>query len=158
MHRLTSIAVRTLVICAAFAASVSPVFAQTAQSFRYVYPKFHSNSGTEVIGANLSSHIATPEITMVDGNTNTFADVFVNIQAGTQARFSSRTLGLSAFNGSVLVTSSVPLSVVATIVKSNGGFETLGAAATSTELVIPFGPGSTGNGDVTVFNGENATT
>ena len=158
MHRLTSRAVRTLVICAAFAASVLPVFAQTAQSFRYVFPKFNSNSGTELIVANLSSRIATAEITMVDVNTNTFADVFVNIQAGTQPRFSSRTLGLSAFNGSVLVTSSVPLSVVATIVKSNGGFETLGAAATSTELVIPFGPGSTGNGDVTVFNGENATT
>src|SRR5689334_385870 len=117
MHRLTSIAVRIFVVCAAFAVSLSPAFGQTAQSFRYVFPKFNSNSGTELIVANLSSRIATPEITMVDVNTNTFADVFVNIQAGTQARFSSRTLGVSAFDGSVLVTSSVPLSVVATITK-----------------------------------------
>src|SRR5436190_5835126 len=120
MHRLTSITIRTFVMCAAFVASATPVLAQTAQSFRYVFPKFNSNAGTELIVANLSSRVATPEITMVDVNTNTFADVFVNIQAGTQARFSSRTLGLSAFNGSVFVTSSVPLSVVATIVKSNG--------------------------------------
>src|SRR5436309_1809824 len=157
MHRLTSITIRTFVICA-FVASATPVLAQTAQSFRYVFPKFNSNSGTELIVANLSSRVATPEITMVDSNTATFADVFVNIQAGTQARFTARSLGLSAFDGSVLVTSSVQLSVVATVTEAGGSVETLGAAATSTDLIIPFGPGSTGYADVTVFNGENAAT
>ena len=56
------------------------------------------------------------------------------------------------------MTSAIQVSVSATIVESGGSFETLAPAATSTELVIPFGPGSTGNADVTIFNGENATT
>src|SRR5690242_12835717 len=97
MHRLTSIAFRTFVVCAVVVASASPILAQTAQSFRYVFPKFNANSGTELIVANLSSRLATAEITMVDSNTSTFADVFVNIQAGTQARFTTRSLAISAF-------------------------------------------------------------
>ena len=145
-------------IVTAFLVAASPAFGQTAQSFRYAFPKFNSNVGTELIIANLSSRLATPEITMVDSNAGTFANVFVNLQAGTQARFTSRSLGLSSFQGSVLVTSALQLSVVATVVELGGSFETLAPAATSTELVIPFGPGSTGNADVTIFNGENATT
>jgi carboxypeptidase family protein len=158
MNRLRSIVACSLVGCVAFVAAASPALAQTAQSFRYVFPKFNSNFGTELIIANLSSRLATPEITMVDTNTGTFSDVFVNLQAGTQARLTSRSLGLSSFEGSVLVTSSVQLSVVSTIVDLNGSFETLGGAATSTDLILPFGPGVSGNADVTIFNGENAAT
>jgi hypothetical protein len=157
MHRLESKLAVTFALLTVFLVAASPAYGQTAQS-RYAFPKFNNNVGTELIIANLSSRLATPEIMMVDSNTGAFADVVVNLQAGTQARFTSRSLNLPSFQGSVLVTSAIQLSVSATIVELGGSFETLAAAATSSELVIPFAPGTTGNADVTIFNGENAST
>jgi hypothetical protein len=157
MERLRCLFSFALVVSMALLAAL-PATAQNASSFRYVIPRFSAAPGSELIVANLTNRLATAEFTLADSGAGQFVDLFVNIQAGTQARFTSQSFGLSSFGGSIMVTSSVPLSVVATPVDSAGRLETVQAAATSTELIIPFGPGNTGSAEVTVFNGEQAAT
>src|SRR5215475_6156339 len=93
--------------------------AQSTPSFRYVIPRFSSTSGSELVVSNLTSRLATPEITLVNSATQQVSDIFMNIQAGTQTRFTAQSLGFSAFAGPVLITSGVPLSVMATVMEVN---------------------------------------
>lgn len=121
MERLRLGLFSTLVACIAFLAAASPALAQTAGGFRYAIPRFTSKLGSELIVANLSSRLATPEITLVDSATGQFADIFVNLQAGTQTRFTAQSFGLSSFEGSILVTQPGVIPVTVTNRGPSGG-------------------------------------
>ena len=148
-------------------ASAIRISAQTGQSFQYVIPHFSANEGSELVLSNLSGGTAHPEVTMSDSGAGQFADGFVTIGAGTQQRLTGASLGLSAFEGSVVVTSSVRLSVIATIAAGNA-FETVRAIETAldpanpssgaTQLIVPFSQGTAGQMMLTIFNPNNAQT
>ena len=135
----------------------SSSFAQIPSgNFRYVFPVFNSQTRSELILGNLGSSAVTAEITLLNSNTSTPADGFVNIAAGSQQRLTAASFGLSSFSGSVVVNASSPLSVVATVADASGNFETVGPAASAEALIVPFGPDTDGSMDLTLFNPQSA--
>ena len=116
---------------------------------------------------NLSSVSVNPEVTLRDSNAGQFADTFITVGAGTQQRLTAASFGLSAFEGTVVVTSSARLAVIATIAAGNA-FETLRASETvldskspgsgATQLIVPFSQGTTGQTRLTIFNPNNTQT
>lgn len=129
-------------------------FGQTTEKNRYVIPRITSTLGSELILSNLSGRLATAEVTLLDSNTQQIADVFVDIVGGTQVRLTTANLGLTSFTGTAVITSAVPLSVMATLANQSGFVESAGPATNSTNLIVPFGPGTSGNMKVTLFNGD----
>src|ERR1700745_2465094 len=93
--------------------------AQTSQSFLYVVPHFSSSSGSQLIISNLSGVGATPEVALRDSSTGQLADTFLSIGAGTQQRLTAASFALGSFEGSVVLTSKVRLSVIATLAVGN---------------------------------------
>src|SRR5437016_3767518 len=96
-------------------ASAIRISAQTSQSFQYVIPHFSSNAGSQLILSNLSSADVNPEVALRDSATGQLADTFIIISAGTQQRLTAASFALSSFEGSVVLTSKVRLSVIATV-------------------------------------------
>jgi hypothetical protein len=138
-------------------ATAIPSFSQSTQSFQYVIPRFNSNAGSELIISNLSSVPANPEVTFRGSVQGQFADTSITIAAGSQQRLTAASFALSSFQGSVIVASSTPLSVIATLARTVG-FETVAPATGSNDLVVPFSQGTTGDMSVTVFNPDNRQT
>src|SRR5262250_1221429 len=77
----------------------SRLFAQIPSgNFRYVFPIFNSQPSSELILNNMSSAGVTVEVTLLNSDTHTFADGFVNVAAGSQQRLTAASLGLSSFS------------------------------------------------------------
>jgi hypothetical protein len=148
-----------LVACFAFGARSNEAFGQgTAQSPQYVIPEFNGNPGSELILANLSGNSVSAEVTLIDSTTLQAVNSAVTVQAGTEQHLTAGSFGLSAFNGSVLLNTSAPLSVLATLADTLGGFETIRPASSSGTVVVPFVPGAGGSMNVTIFNPQASTT
>ncbi len=141
--------------------------AQTGQSFQYVIPHFSASTGSQLLISNLSGVGASPEVALRDSSSGQLADTFISVGAGTQQRLTAASFGLSSFEGTVVVTSRVRLSVMATLAigdafETTSAFETafdpgnpiLGAA----ESIIPFSQGTTGLMRVTVYNPNTSQT
>src|SRR5579862_157487 len=145
-------------------ASAIRISAQTSQSFQYVIPRFSANAGSQLIISNLSNANAHPEIALRDSESGQLADTFISVGAGTQQRLTAASFALSSFEGSVVLTSPVRLSVLATVAAGNA-FETIPAFETAfdpknpilgaTQSIIPFSQGTTGRMQLTVFNPNN---
>ena len=138
------------------------ISAQTSQSFQYVIPHFSSSAGSQLILSNLSGANINPEVALRDSGTGQVADTFITIGAGTQQRLTSASFALNSFDGSVVVTSRVRLSVMATVA-SGSAFETVRAFETvidsgnpgiigMTDAIVPFSQGTTGRMRLTLFN------
>lgn len=153
-------------ICSAIAyvlvlASAVPISAQTSQSFQYVIPHFSANAGSQLIISNLSNVNANPEIALRDSGSGQLADTFITVGAGTQLRLTAADFALSSFEGSVVLTSTVRMSVLATVAVGSE-FETISAFETAfdpknpvlgaSQSIIPFSQGTTGQMRLTVFN------
>src|SRR5947207_5954839 len=90
---------RSLTVSLMIMGLASSVFAQTAPAnFRYVFPLFNSQGRSELVLNNLSSKAITAEVTLLDSNSSTFADAFLNITAKSQQRLTAASFGLSSFN------------------------------------------------------------
>jgi hypothetical protein len=131
-----------------------PVLPQSTQSFQYVIPRFNSNAGSELMLSNLSSVLASPEVAFRDTAHGIGVGAIISVAAGTQERLTAASFGLSSFEGSVIVTSAVPLSVTARL-SAAGGFETVTPATASNTLIVPFSQGTTGRMQVTMFNPDS---
>src|SRR5947207_3541780 len=135
--------------------------AQTGQSFQYVIPHFSASAGSQLLISNFSSVGATPEVALRDSSSGQLADTFISVGAGTQQRLTAASFALSSFEGSVVLTSKVRLSVMATLTVGSA-FETIAAFETAfdtknpilgaAESIIPFSQGTTGRMVLTVFN------
>jgi hypothetical protein len=135
-----------------------PALSQSAQNFGYAIPRFSSNPGSELILSNLSTKLATPEVTLVESSKDIFVHSFVTIQPGSQLRLTTANFGVNSFEGTVLVIGSVPLSITATLADADGNFESVGPALNSSSLIVPFARGTSGAADVTIFNSEPTST
>jgi hypothetical protein len=147
----------TMMACVLSLFSAIPAFAQETQSFHYVIPGFNSNEGSELIISNLSGRLATPEVTLVDSVQSQSVTIIIPFQAGGQGRLTPASFGLSAFDGTVVVKSSVPLSVTASLA-GQAGFETIGPATSAGALIVPFSQGTAGAMKLTLFNDETTST
>ena len=160
--KLRSIATCSLIVCIMILAGAIPTRSQaTTQTFGYAILHFNGLAGSELIISNLSSRLLTPEITIwTSGSSGAqqAIDIFVPIPAGSQQRFTTASFGLSSFSGTVLIGSSAPLNIVATLADVLGNFETVKPAIGTSSLIIPFAPGTTGNMGVTIFNPQGVTT
>ena len=163
---------RLLATCSAIASvlvltSSIRISAQTSQSFQYVIPHFSANAGSQFIVSNLSGANANPEVALRDSESGQLADTFIFVGAGTQQRLTAASFALSSFEGSVVLTSAVRLSAVATIAAGNE-FETVPAFEATVnpqnpllgapELIVPLSQGTTGQMQLTVFNPNNSQT
>jgi len=155
--KLTLIFVCSAIVYLAMLGIAIPVLAQTTQTFQYVIPRFTGNAGSELIISNLSSVPANPEVTFRDSIQGLVADTTITISAGTQQRLTASSFSLSSFQGSVVVASSAPLSVIATLAAA-GGFESVAPAASSADLIVPISQGTTGSMRLTIFNPDNRQT
>ncbi|MBI4472314.1 MAG: hypothetical protein HY646_06575 [Acidobacteria bacterium] len=132
--------------------TASPIFAQSSQ---YVIPKFNSRPQSQLVLSNLSAATVNAEITFYG---STFARHFFTILPNTQARVTAGNFGLTNFSGSVVVSTPTPISVVASIDDEvGGGFETIGPTRGSSNVIIPFGPGTFGSEEITIFNPDAGT-
>src|SRR5262245_14281832 len=136
MERSALIFTRMMLVCFALLLVSTAVSAQNTSGFRYVIPRFNSTSGSELVVTNLSSRLATPEVTFINTGTQHFADTFMNVQAGSQTRLTAQAFGFPTFAGSIVITSGVPLSVMATVVEPNGSFDSIVPPDTSTNLIL----------------------
>src|SRR5262249_28286824 len=135
-------------------ASAIRISAQTSQSFQYVIPHFSSSAGSQLILTNLSGANINPEVALRDSAAGQVADTFISIGAGTQQRLTSAAFALPSFDGSVVVTSNVRMSVMATVA-SGSAFETVRSFESiidpknpgiigMTDAIVPFSQGTTG--------------
>jgi hypothetical protein len=129
-----------------------PVLPQSTPSFQYVIPRF--NAGSELILSNLSGVLASPEVAFRDTAHGIGVGSIISVAAGTELRLTAGSFGLSSFEGSVIVTSAVPLSVTARL-SAAGAFETIASASASNTLIVPFSQGTTGRMQVTMFNPDS---
>ncbi len=128
-----------------------PVLPQSTPTFQYVIPHFSSNAGSELILNNLSSVLASPEVAFRDTAHGIGVGAIISVAAGTQQRLTAASFALSSFEGSVIVTSTVPVSVTSRL-GATGGFETVAPATASNTMIVPFSQGTTGRMQVTMFN------
>src|SRR5258708_40371066 len=124
VRKLCLISICSAIACLAIVATAISASAQTTLSFQYVIPRFTSNTGSELILSNLSGVLASLEVTFRDSVQSQAADTFTTIAPGTQQRLTAASFALSSFQGSVIVKSSIPLSVLAKL-SAAGGFETV---------------------------------
>ena len=117
--------------------------------FSYIFPGITTNNDLTI--GNINSVPTTATINFYDtaGKLNTLA---VDLGPGTQTRVNPNTVALTTFNGSVVVTSPVPLAVSADQFEGNSPFEFFYPSELSASLLIPFLPGDTASVDVNVFN------
>jgi hypothetical protein len=145
----------SLVACVLLLATAIPAAAQETQNFHYVIPRFSSSAGSEIIISNLSARLVTAEVTLLDAKGSVSS--IIPFGAGTLGRLTAASFALSSFDGSVAIDSSAPLSVLATL-SAKGGFETVEPATRSGTLIVPFGPGTSGIMQLTIFNEEPTST
>src|SRR5262245_33047633 len=103
--------------------------AQTSLRFLYVIPHFRSSPGSQLLISNLGSAGATPEVALRDSSNGQLADTFIFVGAGTQQRLTAASFALGSFDGSVVLTSKVRLSVMGTLAVGSA-FETVPAFET----------------------------
>ena len=147
-----------LAACLMVLSTSVPALSQSTQNFSYVIPQFSGNPGSELILSNLSARLATPEVMLSESSTALFVRASLAIQPGSQLRLTTGSFGLGAFAGTVVVSSSVPLSITATIADAGGNFDSVGPAVNSSALIVPFARGTSGAMDVTMFNAELTST
>ncbi|MBI2150401.1 MAG: hypothetical protein HYU27_07330 [Acidobacteria bacterium] len=158
LHKLRSIWTLRFIACMSMLAATTPAAAaQTSQDFHYVIPRFTSNAGSQLIISNLSSRLVTPTVRLIDAASAQLVEVTVPFQPGAEGKLTPASFGLSSFDGSVVIDSSAPLSVLAAL-GGPGGIEIVGPAASSNTLFIPFSEGTTGNMQLTLFNEESTST
>src|ERR1051326_7527183 len=153
LRRLWLVATCSAMACILISEGAVRISAQTSQSFQYVIPHFSASPGSQLIITNLSTVGATPEVALRDSSSGQLADTFISLGAGTQQRLTAASFALSSFEGSVVLTSKIRLSVMATLAVGSA-FQTVPAFETtldpktpvlgSTESIIPFSQGTTG--------------
>ncbi len=131
--------------------------AQSTQGFHYVIPRFTGTAGSELMITNLSARLVSAEVTLLEAGTSKSVAALIPIQAGTHARLTAASFALSSFDGTVVVDSSAPLSVSATLA-GPGGLETVSPASSSTNLIVPFAHGTNGSMKLIIFNEEPTST
>src|SRR5438045_3730877 len=120
VRKLSLISICSAIACLAITAMAISASAQTSLSFQYVIPRFSSNAGSELIISNLSGVLASLEVTFRDSGQTPAADTFTTIAPGTQRRLTAASFALSSFQGTVIVNSSTPLSVLAKLAAAGG--------------------------------------
>src|SRR5207253_6079437 len=125
--------------------------AQKAPTYQYIFPKVANTRDSRLIIGNLSPRSATAEVDFMDSPTTPARKVFVDMSAGAQERVSV------PFEGTAMITSSVPLSAVATFVAGAESLDTIAPASGGSYLIIPFGTGTSGDVEVSVFNPSSGT-
>src|SRR5205085_1041071 len=143
-RKLTVISVCRAMACLLTLTITIPAFAQETQNFQYVIPRFSSNAGSEVLISNLSSLPASPEVVFFDSIQGKVGDTFLTIAAGAQQRLTAGSFSLNSFDGTTVVTSTTPLSVMATLAVG-GGLEGVSPSTSSDDLIVPFSQGTTGD-------------
>src|SRR5438067_11515786 len=126
-RRFCLVSLCSVIAWVALLATAIPVLPQSTPTFQYVIPRFSSNAGSELVLSNLSGVLASPEVAFRDTAHGIGVGAFISIAPGTQQRLSAASFALSSFEGSVVVTSAVPLTVTSTL-SAAVGFETVGPA------------------------------
>jgi hypothetical protein len=134
-----------LAACLAILLTSVCTFAQTT-TFQYVFPKITATAGSQLTISNLSARPATAQVDFLDSSKAASQRSFVDLPAGTQKRVDV------PFEGTAIISSTLPLSAMATVTDSTGNAETLEPATAGSSLVIPFGQGTSGDADISVFN------
>src|SRR5438105_7249661 len=150
-RRFCLVSLCSVIAWVALLATAIPVLPQSTPTFQYVIPRFSSNDGSELILSNLSGVLASPEVAFRDTAHGIGVGAIITVAAGTQQRLTAASFALSSFEGSVIVTSAVPLSVTSRLAAA-GGFETIAPATASNTMIVPFSQGTTGRMQVTMFN------
>src|SRR5207249_2420318 len=94
---------------------------QGTPSFKYVIPGFTSTPGGELVLSNLSGGAVKAAVILRNATGSKLSDVAINIAAGSQTRLDST--AFPAGEGSLVVNSSAPLSLTATVADSRGALE-----------------------------------
>src|SRR5262245_33367181 len=148
---MAKIAFHTLLLLLAFISLASVSAAQNGQS--YIFPGI-TTTDTITIG-NLNPQATTATIAFYDSS-GKLNSLTVELGAGTQTRVTPTTVALTSFNGSVVVSGPLALTVSADRFEGSTGFDFIYPSEASTDLVIPFLP-SGASVDVNIFNpGTNA--
>ena len=153
-RRFCLVSLCSVIAWVALLATAIPVLPQSTPTFQYVIPRFSSNDGSELILSNLSGVLASPEVAFRDTAHGIGVGAIITVAAGTQQRLTAASFALSSFEGSVIVTSTVPLSVTSRLAAA-GGFETIAPATAPNTPIVPFSQGTTGRMQVTMFNPDS---
>ena len=133
----------TAACVAIFLISIS-AFGQTTAAYQYVFPRVTSGGSSQIIISNLSARPATAQVDFLDSSAS--QRTFVDLAAGTESRV------VVPFDGTAIVSSPTPLSAIVRLVDSSNNPETLAPATPGSSLIIPFGQGTSGDVEISVFN------
>jgi hypothetical protein len=143
---MAKIAFHAFVLVLVFTCTATISLAQNGNS--YIFPGI-TTTDTITIG-NLNPQATTATIGFYDSS-GKLSSLTVELGAGTQTRVNPTTLALTTFNGSVVVSGPLPLSVSADRFEGSTGFDFIYPSEASADLIIPFLP-SGASVDVNIFN------
>ncbi len=126
-----------------------PGYSQGAEGYSYIFPG--ATQATTIVLGNINPQSVSVTVAFYGTGGNISSDT-VQLAPGAQTRVDPTAVSLTTFQGSVVVTSPLPLA--ASAISSNGTnpFDYVPPAQQGNYLVVPFAPADTGTVLLNVFN------